>query len=123
MKENGFNLAKERSWRYPAQAITDAENADAIALLANTSTQAETLLHSLERAAIGVGLHVNADKTEDICFNLKGDISTLKGGPLKLVNKDVMPHQPRKTSTCDQQRYGQLSIIYRSYESQTWPIK
>ncbi len=35
MKENGFKLAKERSRRYPAQTITDADYADDIALLAN----------------------------------------------------------------------------------------
>ena len=33
-----------------------------------------------------IGLHVNADKTEYVCFNKKGDISTLNGGSLKLVN-------------------------------------
>ena len=33
--------------------ITDADNADDIAILANTPNQAETLLHSLERAAAG----------------------------------------------------------------------
>ena len=32
-------------------------------------------------------------------------------------------HQPRQTSTRDWQRHGQLSIDYRSYGSQTWPIK
>ena len=47
MKDNGFKLTKERSSRYPAQTITDADYADDIALLANTLTQAETLLHSL----------------------------------------------------------------------------
>ena len=31
-------------------------------------------------------LHVNADRTEDICFNQRNDISTLKGGLLKLVD-------------------------------------
>ena len=36
MKENGFKQAKERSRRYFAQTITDADYADAIALLANT---------------------------------------------------------------------------------------
>ena len=71
MKENGFKLAKERSRRYSAQTITDADYADNIALLANTPAQAETQLHSLERAAAGIGLHVNADKTEYICFNQK----------------------------------------------------
>ena len=60
-KENGFKLAKERSRRYPAQTIMDADYADDIALLANTPAQAKSLLHSLEWAAGGIGLHVNAD--------------------------------------------------------------
>ena len=47
----------------------------------------ETLLHSLERAAAGIGLHVNAHKTEYMCYNQTGDISTLDGTPLKLVDK------------------------------------
>ena len=69
----------------PAHIITDADYADDIELLANTPIQAETLLHSLERAAAGIGLHVNAEKTEDMCFNQKGDISTLNGSSLKLA--------------------------------------
>ena len=36
MKDNDFKLTKERSRRYPAQIITDADYADDIALLANT---------------------------------------------------------------------------------------
>ena len=48
MKENGFKLPKERSRRYPAQTIMDADYTNDIALLANAPTQAETLLHSLE---------------------------------------------------------------------------
>ena len=87
MKENCFKLAKERSRRYPAQTITDADYTDDIALLANTPTQAESLLNSLERTVGGIGLHVNANKTEYKCFNQRGDISILKGGPLKLVDK------------------------------------
>ena len=78
---------KKRNRRYPAKTITDADYADDIALLANTPNQAETLLHSLERAAVGIGLHVNAQKTEFMCFNQKGDISTLDGTSLKLVDK------------------------------------
>ena len=85
--ENGFVLTKERCRRYPAKTITDADYADDIALLANTPNQAETLLHSLERGASGIGLHVNAHKTEFMCFNQKGDISTLDGTSLKLVDK------------------------------------
>ena len=65
----------------------DADDADDIALLANTPTLAETLLYSLERAATGIGLHVNTDKPEYMCFNQTGDISTLNGSSLKLVDK------------------------------------
>ena len=75
MKENGFRLAKKRSRRYPAEIISY------IALLANSSAQAETLLHCLVRVAD------NADKTEYMSFNQRGDISTPKGCPLKLVDK------------------------------------
>ena len=85
--ENGFVLTKERSRRYPAKTITDADYADDIELQANTPNQAETLLHSLERAAAGIGLHVNAHKTEFMCFNQKGNISTLDGNSLKLIDK------------------------------------
>ena len=56
IKENGFGLTKKRSRRYRAKTITDADYTDDIAILANTSAQAETLLHSLKRSA-------NAHKT------------------------------------------------------------
>ena len=87
MKENGFKLAKERSRRYPAQTITDVNYADNIALTANIPTQVKSLLHSQEWAAGGIGLHFNVDQTEYMCFIQRGDISTRKGGPLKLVDK------------------------------------
>ena len=82
-----YKLTKERSRRYPTKTITDADYADDIALQANTTGQAETLLHSLERATAGMGPHVNAHKTEYMCFNQTGDISTLNGNSLKLVDK------------------------------------
>ena len=56
-------------------------------LLANTPNQAETLLHSLERAAAGIGLHDNAHKTEYMCYNQTGNITTLDGASLRLVDK------------------------------------
>ena len=87
IRENGFELTKKRRRRYPATTITDADYADDSPILANTPDQAETLLHSLERAAAGIGLYVNAHKTEYMCYNQTGDISTLDGTPLKLVNK------------------------------------
>ena len=68
--------------RVEAQIITDTDYADDIALLANTPAQAESLQHSLEKAAGTIGLHV-------ICFNQnqRGDICNLTSGSLKLVNR------------------------------------
>ena len=71
IKENGCKLTKERSRRYPAKTFTDADYAD----------------ECLERAAAGIGLHVNAHKTEYMYFNKTGDISTLNFSSLKLVDK------------------------------------
>ena len=85
-KGNGFTLEKERSRQYPAWTITDADYTDDIALLANTPAQTESLLHSLERTAGGIGLHVNADKTEYMC-NQRVNISTLSWVSQKLVEK------------------------------------
>ena len=42
IRENGFELKKKSSRRYPAKTITDANNADDIALLENTPNQTET---------------------------------------------------------------------------------
>ena len=60
-ERKGFKAGEEKKQKIPPQTITDY--ADNMALPANTPTQAETLLHSLEQAAAGVSLHVNADKT------------------------------------------------------------
>ena len=86
IRENGFEITKERSRRYPAKTIIDADYADDLVILVNTPKQAETLLHSLERAAEGIGLHVNAHKTEYMCYNRTDNISTLEEISLKLVD-------------------------------------
>ena len=72
---------------YPTKTITNVDYTNDIALLVNAPTQAKTLLHSLEQATAGIGLHVNAHKMEYLCFNQTGDISTLNGSSLKLVDK------------------------------------
>ena len=83
IKENGFKLTR----RYPAKTITHANCTDVIALLANATAQAETRLHILEGAAAGNDLHFNAHKTEYMCFDQTGHISTLNGSAQKLVDK------------------------------------
>ena len=50
-----------------------------------TPAQAKFLLCSLEQVAIGIGLYVNSDKTEFMCFNQDGAIFWLNGKPLKLT--------------------------------------
>ena len=93
-----------------------------MAILTNTPNQAETLLHSLERATAGIGLHVNAYKTEYMCYNQTGDISTLDRTSLKLVDKftylgssvsstekDINTRLAKAGTTIDR-----LSIIWKS---------
>ena len=75
---------KARSRRYPAETMTDADEADDLALLVNTPAQVESLLHNLEQAAGSIGLNVN--ETEYICFKQKGAVSILSVKPLKLVD-------------------------------------
>ena len=67
------------------EIITDADNVDDVALLVNTPAQAESLLHSLEQTARGIGHFVNSNKTEFMCFNQDGAMSSLNGKPLKFV--------------------------------------
>ena len=90
MRDNGFKLAKERRknlFLLSAQTITDVDQDDHIGLLANTPAQAKTQLHSLEQTVAGIGLYVNIDKMEYMCFNQRGNISTVNGSSLKLVDK------------------------------------
>ena len=121
IRENGFELTKKRSRRYPTKTITDADYADDIAILANTPNQAETLLHSLEWAAAGIGLYVNAHKMEYMSYNQTGDISTLEGTPLKLVDKFTYLGSSIASTEKDIERItkawtaiNRLSIIWKS---------
>ena len=85
MKENGFTRKKKkkkkgRSRRYLTKTMTDADSADDLTILANTSAQAKSRLHSKEQAAAGnIDLYVNANKTDYICFKQKGTVSPLGG--------------------------------------------
>ena len=69
-----------------------------------------------------MGLHVNSHKTEFMCLNQKGDISTLDGTSLKLVDKftylgssvsstekDIDTRQPKAWTALDR-----LLIIWKS---------
>ena len=63
MKENAFTIKKSKKQTIPCETITDADHAYDIVLLGNTPTQAESLMHSLEKAAGDIGLNAIGDKT------------------------------------------------------------
>ena len=60
------------------ETMTDSDYADDLALLTDTSIQAESLWYSLDKAAEGIGLYVNPNKTEFMRFKQDGAISTRK---------------------------------------------
>ena len=72
--------------------------------------------------AAGIGLHVNAHKTEYMCYNQTGDITTLDGASLKLVDKFTYLGSSVSSTEKDidtRLMNGQLSIGSRSYGNQT----
>ena len=85
-KKTVLSWQSKKNRRFLELTITDADYADDIAFLANSPTQAGSQLHSLQGAVGGIEHDVNTDKTEYICFNQIGDISTPKDGRLKLVD-------------------------------------
>ncbi len=64
--------------------MMDTGYADDLVLLKDTFAQTESLLYSLEQEARGIGLYVDIDKTNFVCFKV-GGISTSCGEPLKSV--------------------------------------
>ena len=64
MNEKGLTTQPRRSSRHPAQHLTDLDFADDLALIAESISDAESLLQSLEFAASQVGLYCNEGKTE-----------------------------------------------------------
>ena len=105
----------ERSRRYPAKTITDADYANDIALLSNASARAETLLHSMERAAAGIGLHFNAHKMEYMCFNQAGYNSILNHSSLKLVEK--FPYLGSNISSTETDNNRRLAKTWKAMDS------
>ena len=65
--------------------MTDTDYTNDLVLLANTPAQTKYSLYCWEQA-VSV-LHVNADKTEFMCFNQDGATFTSNGKPLKLVDQ------------------------------------
>ena len=81
-----------------------------------------SLMQSLKRAAGGIVLYVNADKTEYKHFNQRGDISSVNNSSIKIMDK--FPYLESRVSSIENDikgewpSHGLLSIGYRSYGSQ-----
>ena len=75
---------KGKKQKIPVQTITGADYADDIAHWQRYRLKPKSCL---ERAPAGIGFHVNTDKMEYMCFNQTGDLSTLNGSSMKLVDK------------------------------------
>ena len=69
-RENGFELTKKRSRRYPAKTITDADYADDIAILAYTPTKPKhycIVWNEPPQALASISMHTNLN----ICALIK----------------------------------------------------
>ena len=113
IKENSFTIKTKRQQKI----VTDADNVDDLALLANTPTQVDSLLYSLEQATGGISPYVNANNKVDVYFELKGTISTQSGQPLKLV--DPFTYLDSNISSTESDiniRLGRCVILLTSYK-------
>ena len=122
-KENGFKLAKERSRKYPAQTITDVDYADDKALLEYSPALAETQQHSLEQAASGIVLHVNADKIIQVFQSKRRHLHT-QGWSSETNGQVLLPQKRRLINTGlgkARTAIDRLSVIWKS--DQTDKIK
>ena len=80
------------------ETMIDTHYADNLALLASAPAQAESLLHSLKQAVVGISLYMNANK---MCFKQEGTISTLNGKSLKLVDQFTYPSRNISSTESD----------------------
>ena len=69
--------------------MTSADYADDLALFANTPAEAESLLHSPERAAGDTDRFVNANKTELICFKQEEANFTLSIRRVHIIDSNI----------------------------------
>ena len=87
--EYGLTLELARSRRFHTKKITDAYYAEDVVLLSDNSYNAQKLLYILEKSAAFIGLHVNATKTEYMCYNQDSKIETLNKTILKKTDDFV----------------------------------
>ena len=111
--ELGLQITERKSTRYPAVNITDADYADDISIITNNLREENVLLHSIEKSAKEIKLHINVDKTEYMTFNQHNTL------------RDVMSsHNSKRIKQDNDFKYlGSYNRIYRTrYKYQNWKI-
>ena len=77
-------LLQKQEAEHPTYTIIEVDKPNNLELFGNTPAQTRYLLHNILLTARGIGLYVNSDKTESMCFNQDGAISTLNDTFLSL---------------------------------------
>ena len=82
-----FTINPRRSRGVGPLMVTDLDFADDIALVSDTACQAQENFDRVEDAALRVGLHMNAKKTQCMVFNHQDDVTikTSTGAILEVV--------------------------------------
>ena len=101
IRENGFELAKKRSRRYPAKTITDADYADDIAILANTTKPKRYCIvwNEPPQALAYMSMHTKLN----ICAIIKQ--ATFSHGRRNLSETGRQIHLPRKQCLINRKRH------------------
>ena len=87
IKENDFTLKKVRSRKISCRNCNSRRLFRWSSSSCKYTAQAKSLLHSLKQKAGDIGLYVNANNIEYMCFKWVGAISILSGRLLKFVDK------------------------------------
>ena len=95
-KRKSFHFKNDKSRLYPAETMTDADYADDLTLHASTPTPAESLWHSLEQTARGIGLYEKAQKRANF---------TLRGKPVNFVDHFTYVGSNTSSTESDQHKY------------------
>ena len=122
MNHLGLTLTKSTSRRHPAHKIVDIDYADDLAIMSDYIDNATKLLHSIEKAARGIGLYINAKKTEFMAYNQDGQIKSVAGNNIKQVDNFVYLGSSIQTTEKDIQirkakawsALNKLDVIWKS---------
>ena len=91
----GFKLDNNRIRQHKPAIITDFDFEDDIALVTEEINQAENFLQRVQNSAARIGLHLNTEKTEFICFNQEQEpvLNTIGKDKIKFMALSTSVHR------------------------------